>query len=132
MQRQGKDAIREIKPATAEEQDLIGMAEDAADQRRASEVKVNELVATMKKQKARGNTEGMAETAKELADARAKLALDSRKLSRRMGSVTTEQSAEPSKLRSGSEESKKTAGITKTKLSETPIEKLPTAKQLSR
>jgi len=129
MQRQGKDAIREIKPATAEEQDLIGMAEDAADERRASEVKVNALVATMKKQKARGNTEGMAETAKELADARAKLALDSRKLSRRMGSVTTEQSAEPSKLRSGSEESKKIPGVTKTKLSEAPIEKIPTAKQ---
>jgi hypothetical protein len=83
----------------------------------------------MKKQKARGNTEGMAETAKELADARAKLALDSRKLSRRMGSVTTEQSAEPSKLRSGSEESKKIPGVTKTKLSEAPIEKIPTAKQ---
>jgi hypothetical protein len=129
MQRQGKDAIREIKPATAEEQDLIGMAEDAADERRASEVKVNALVATMKKQKARGNTEVMAETAKELADARAKLALDSRKLSRRMGSVTTEQSAEPSKLRSGSEESKKIPGVTKTKLSEAPIEKIPTAKQ---
>jgi len=129
MQRQGKDAIREIKPATAEEQDLIGMAEDAADERRASEVKVTALVAAMKKQKAKGDKPGMAETAKELAAARAKLALDSKKLTRRMGSVTTEQSAEPSKLRSGSEESKKTAGVTRTKLSEAPIEKIPTAKQ---
>jgi hypothetical protein len=129
MQRQGKDAIREIKPATAEEQDLIGMAEDAADERRASEVKVTELVAAMKKQKAKGDKLGMAETAKELAAARAKLAADSKKLARRMGSVTTEQSAEPSKLRSGSEESKKIPGVTKTKLSEAPIEKIPTAKQ---
>lgn len=129
MQRRGEDATREIKPATFEEQDLIGMAEDAADQRRASEVKVNELVGTMKKQKSRGDTEGMAETAKELAAARAKLAADSKKIKGRTGPLNTKQSAEPSKLRTGSDESKNIAGITKTRLSEERVEKLPTAKQ---
>lgn len=124
--RKGEVETRAIAPATDEEADLIGMTEEKVAARAAAKERVVELEAALKSSQEEGNKKLVAAFAKDLVQARKEL-VEAEIAESRRKQLIKRQTSEPSKLMTGSAESKATPGYTKTRMEEQKVEKLPTA-----
>jgi hypothetical protein len=87
--------------------------------------RVNALTNTLAVAKAAGDKTKVADTEARLVEARNALAGDIKLIRSRTQQLVSSQTAAPSKLRTGSAESRAIPGITKKKLTEAPVNKMP-------
>jgi hypothetical protein len=123
--RKGEEETRAVAPATYEEEEYIGTTAEKAAERAAAAERVKQLEAALKSAQEDGDKKLAAGIAKDLGQARTELKETTRAAVRRQ-QLLTRQTSEPSKLRTGTEESKAAPGYVRKKFEEGKVEKQPT------
>jgi len=112
---------RAIAPATYEEEEYIGTTEEKTAARAAAAERVKKLESALESAKEDGNAKLVASIAKDLGQARTELS-EAARAEKRRKQLVKRQTSEPSKLMTGSAESKAMPGYTKQRLEEGKVE----------